>query len=241
MINKFFFYPRENNSSCIRKFKDAEIILNVNGQQLQGWFVRAEGDEAPVVIYYGGNAEDVSICLLDLYPPQPVTTVLMNYRGFGGSSGKPTQEGLFADALAIYDHLVNTLNVNPKKICLVGRSIGSSIAAYVASQRQVEKLVLVTPFDSVANVIPKFLQWIPPIKICLRKYFNTTKYLESFKGKFLVVAAERDEIIPRRCLEALLKKFHHQILFVDVVNANHQDILEQLQCSEAIEKYIHDF
>ncbi len=239
MIDKLIFYPQKNNSYFCKKWKNSEIILNINQQQLQGWFVKvSDPDKSPIVIYYGGNAEDISVNLSYLDNPRDSSLLLMNYRGFGNSTGLPTQKELFSDALAIYDYVISKININPNKIYLMGRSIGSSIAAYVASQRHTGGLILVTPFDSITSFVPKFLRFFP-INGYLQRYFNTSKYLEHVEGKFLVIAAGVDEVIPRRCLENLLTKFQDQILFSEIKEADHQNIAEFNQYSDAIENYIH--
>lgn len=241
MIDRFIFCPRKNNSHYSKLWKNAEIILKVNQQMLQGWFVKATTfEEAPLIIYYGGNAENISINLGDMQTDEIQSTswLLMNYRGFGGSTGKPSQEGLFADALANYDYLINDLNIQPDKIYLVGRSIGSSIAAYVASQRRVGGLILITPFDSIASFAPRILR-ISPVKYYLEKYFNTQKYLEDVKGKILVLAAGEDEVVPKMSLANLANKFKNQLEIVEIKDANHQNITEFPEYELAIQKYIH--
>lgn len=208
---------------------------------MHGWLIKAaDFDKSPIVVYYGGNAEDISFNLgyLDLKKTPSTSLLLMNYRGFGSSTGSPTQEGLFSDALTIFDHLIKNLNINPNKIYLMGRSIGASIAAYVASQKRVGGLILITPFDSITNLVPKFLRFYP-LKRYLEQYFNTSKYLEHVDGKFLVIAAGEDEVIPKKCIENLLAKFQDQILFVEIKSANHQNITEFDEYSDAIERFIH--
>jgi pimeloyl-ACP methyl ester carboxylesterase len=239
MIDRLFFFPRKTNVHDCQQWVDSKMTLNVNQQHLQGWFVKAAADEnAPVVIYYGGNAEDVSMQLCDLDEVyHSASLVLMNYRGFGNSSGRPTEQGILADALAVYDHLINVYHVNPNQIYLMGRSIGSSVAAYVASQRRVKGLILITPFDTIANVVPKFLRFFP-LNRWLESYFNTSKYLEHVKGKFLVIAAGQDEVIPRECLNNLLAKFQDQVVLVEIPGADHQDINWFEEYSDTIRKYI---
>lgn len=239
MLDKLIFYPRKNNTECCDKWKEAAVILHINKENLQGWYIKAADPyNSPIVIYYGGNAEDISFNLDWFDKFSSASLFLMNYRGFGKSSGRPTQEGLFSDALAIYDHLVNKFHIKPDKICLMGRSLGSCIAAYVASQRRVGGLILITPFDSIANLVSKFFRFFP-IKKFLERYFNTSKYLEHVRGKFLIIAAGSDEIIPKRCLENLLAKYQHQVDFVEIMSANHQNISEYQEYINAIERYIH--
>lgn len=240
MIDRFIFFPRSNDSGYCDIWKNSEVVLNLNQQIIQGWFVKAIPiEQLPLIIYYGGNAEDISVNLSYLQPDQLQTTswLLMNYRGFGKSTGKPSQAGLFADALTIYDYLVNDLHIHPDKIYLMGRSIGSSIASYVASQRRVAGLILITPFDSIVNFAPKILQ-ISPIRCYLGKYFNTQKYLESVSGKILILTAGQDEVIPKASLENLVNKFHDQLQIVEIKKANHQNIADFAEYELAVEKFI---
>ena len=216
------------------------IILNINQQLLQGWFVKAiPVNKAPLIIYYGGNAEDISINLSYLLQAQAPSSswLFINYRGFGNSSGKPSQSGLYEDALAIYDYLILNSQIPLNMIFLMGRSIGSSIASYVASQRQVAGLILVTPFDSIASFIPKILKF-SPFTSYFEKYFNTQKYLENVGCKILVLAAEEDEIIPKVHLKNLANKFKNQLVIVEIKKANHQNIAEFSEYEIAVKKYI---
>ncbi|MFI5343792.1 MAG: alpha/beta hydrolase [Chlamydiales bacterium] len=238
MIDSFFFYPRSNNPCYCKQWKSSELILNINQHQLQGWFVEIADPESPIVIYYGGNAEDITITLSYLEETKFASLLIMNYRGFGKSTGRPTQKVVLSDALLIYDYLIQNYKVNPSKIFLVGRSIGASVAAYVSSQRPVGGLILLTPFDSIIGFLPKFLNFFP-IRNCLAPYFNTSKYLEHFNGKMLIIAAGKDEVVPRSSLENLLTKFHEKITYVEIKEADHQNVSEFPEYWATIEKYIH--
>ena len=174
MFEKFIFHPRKNHPLVVREWKECELNLNLNTQNLQGWLVHNEeiDSNSPFIIYYGGNAEDISLNLNDLSSIHASSFLLMNYRGYGGSSGKPTQKHLFEDALAIYDNVVKKHSIHPSRVYLLGRSIGSSIASYVASQRKVGGLILVTPFDSLEHLVRKLFRWIP-IGWLFKNSFNT--------------------------------------------------------------------
>jgi uncharacterized protein len=240
MIDQWIFFPRKNNTDLCEKWRATEVMLNINQQNLQGWFVKAANQEkSPVLIYYGGNAEDISYTLECLDQLTSTSLFMMNYRGFGKSSGRPSQEGLLSDALANYDHMVDVLKINPDKIYLMGRSIGSSIAAYVASKRKIGGLILVTPYDSIANLAPKFLRFFF-IRKYLDRYFNTAKYLEQVEIVFLVLAAGLDEIVPRKCLENLVMMFKDQMIVIEIKNADHQNISDYPEFLVAIQNYIHD-
>ena len=95
---------------------------------------------------------------------------LVNYRGYGGSSGQPSEAALFADALAIFDHVRR----EHSEIAVMGRSLGSGVAVLVASERPVEQLVLVTAFDSLVNVAREYLRWLPVGRLLRDRYDSAT-------------------------------------------------------------------
>ncbi len=119
---------------------------------LSGWVIPARDPEsAPLVFYFGGNGEDVSVTGLDIRVNADANFVLMNYRGYGTSEGAPSESALFADALFTYDTLTAATPHNGK-IVAFGRSLGFGVAVYLSAQRRIDALVLVTPYDSIRNV-----------------------------------------------------------------------------------------
>ena len=121
--------------------------LVVTTRPLQG--LTQDRQAKGALIYFGGNAEDVSYSLPGLAAAFPGHAVyLMHYRGYGGSTGAPSEAALIADALALFDKVYS----EHKNIVVVGRSLGSGVAVQLASRRPVARLVLVTPYDSIAEI-----------------------------------------------------------------------------------------
>jgi len=155
------------------------------------------------LIYFGGNAEDVSHSLPSLSAAFPEYAIyLAHYRGYGGSSGKPSEAALVADALALFDQV----QTSHKTIVVVGRSLGSGVAVQLASLRPVERLVLVTPYDSLQEVAAQQFPYFPVRWLLLDK-FESWKYVPQISAPTLVIAAEYDEVIPRASTEALFARF----------------------------------
>lgn len=161
-------------------------------------------DGPDAVIYFGGNAESVDWSLPELQAAFPKSALyLMNYRGYGGSSGQPSEAALFADALALYDHV----QAKHARIVVVGRSLGSGVATWLASQRPaVQRLVLVTPYDSIGRIAARQFAWVP-VSLLLRDHFDSASRAPGIHVPTLVLAAEHDEVIPRASTEALLARF----------------------------------
>ena len=175
------------------------------------------------LLYFGGNAEDVSYNVPSLSRAFPDYAVyLLHYRGYGGSSGKPSEAALFADSLVLYD------KVRPEhlNIIVVGRSLGSGVAVHLASLRPVARLVLVTPYDSLQELAARQFPYFPVRWLLLDKY-DSWRYAEQVTAPTLVVAAENDEVIPRTSTEALYRRFRTGVASLKVIaGAGHNTISE---------------
>ena len=183
----------------------AEVVwLESHGERLKLWAVRRPGVEA--LVYFGGNAEDVAGSIDEFATAFPRHSLyLVNYRGYGGSGGHPTEQGLFEDALAVYEFAKE----RHSEVSVMGRSLGSGVAVYVASQRPVSRLVLVTAFDSMANVAKAHFRWLP-VGVLLRDRYDSASRAADVQAPVLIVVAGEDEIIPRARSEALASALEPQ-------------------------------
>jgi pimeloyl-ACP methyl ester carboxylesterase len=189
-----------------------------------------DGDDA--VIYLGGNAEDVTLSVPTLAAAFPdVAMYALHYRGYGGSSGLPSEEALFADALALFDEVQRS----HRRIQIVGRSMGAGVAVYVASRRPVARLVLVTPYDSLQNLAAQRLP-IFPVSLLLRDKYESWRYAPKVSAPTLIIMAERDEVVPRRNTEALLASFRSGVAKMKLVpGVTHNSIHESPQYRSLIQ------
>ena len=178
------------------------------------------------VIYFGGNAEAVGYSLPELQAVFPGQSLyLMHYRGYGATPGEPTEEGLFNDAQALYEYV----RARHPQVTLVGRSLGSGIATRLASMKAVDRLVLVTPYDSMAAVASHHFRWLP-VRLLLRDRYDSASYAPKVNAPTTILAAERDEVIPRASSEALYRSFRPGLATFQVApGVGHNDIsLRQL-------------
>jgi hypothetical protein len=145
---------------------------------------------------------------------------LMHYRGYGGSSGTPSEEALIADGLALFDEVSST---HPD-IEIIGRSLGSGIAVHVASLRPASRLVLVTPYDSLQDIAARQFPYFPVRWLLVDKY-ESWRYAPAVTARTMLIAAEKDEIIPRASSELLLSRFPSGVSsFKVVAGTNHNTI-----------------
>jgi uncharacterized protein len=199
----------------------SNFTLTTDGAQVQVTTIPRKGPDA--VVYFGGNAEDVNYNLPSLAAAFPEHAIyLMHYRGYGGSTGKPSEKALVADALVLFDKV----RIEHPNVVLIGRSLGSGIAVHLASLRPVARLILVTPYDSLVEMAAKQFPYFPIRWLLLDKY-ESYKYAAQVTAPTLIVAAARDEVIPRTSTEALYARFHAGVATLRVVaGAGHNTISE---------------
>jgi pimeloyl-ACP methyl ester carboxylesterase len=175
--------------------------LPIEGGQVLVTVLPRDGPDA--LLYFGGNAEDVSHNLPGLAAALAGHAIyLMHYRGYGGSAGQPSEAALVADAVALFDKV----HGEHARIAVVGRSLGSGVAVQLASQRPVARLVLVTPYDSLRELAGQQFPYFP-VRWLLRDKFESWRYAQQLAVPTLVIAAEHDEVIPRQSTEALYGRF----------------------------------
>jgi pimeloyl-ACP methyl ester carboxylesterase len=180
------------------------ITVENEGESLRIWRAGpGDSETRQAIIYFGGNAENVAqnIPLFKtVFAQTPV--YLVNYRGYGGSSGSPTEQALFADALAVFDYV----HARHPEVSVIGRSLGSGVAVYLAAMRDVKKMVLVTPYDSIENVA-KAVYPAFPISLLLKDKFASNRRIGGLKIPVLFILAENDDVVPRANSEALIALF----------------------------------
>lgn len=179
-----------------------------------------EGVGAGLILYFGGNADDATRFVVYTKELQGYDVIAFNYRGYLGSTGTPSEEALFEDALKIYDTYAKG-----RKVVVIGRSLGTGVATYLASKRVVDGLVLLTPYDSILS-LAKLKYPFFPIDLLLKNKFETVNYLPLVKAKIAIIEVENDVTIPRYHLEKLLEAMPSKPLHIILSNTTHGKILE---------------
>ncbi|HMD75566.1 MAG TPA: alpha/beta fold hydrolase [Steroidobacteraceae bacterium] len=197
------------------------LTLALGGAQVLVSTAPHDGPDA--VIYFGGNAEEVWRGLPDLKAAFPDRALyLLNYRGYGGSTGKPSEAALVADALALFDRV----HAEHPRIAVIGRSLGGAVAVHVASLRRIEHLALITPFNSLEEIAARQFPFVPLHWLLLDK-FESWRYAPAVTAPTLILAAQHDEVIPRSSTESLLTHFPRGLATLTIVEgAGHNTISE---------------
>ena len=206
------------------------------GVTLKVWALRREGSKA--LIYFGGNAENVALNLPGFSAALPEHSLyLVNYRGYGGSSGRPSEPGLRADALAVHGYIAQ----RHTHLDAMGRSLGAGVATYLASERPIERLVLVTAFDSMVKMAQHYYWWLP-VGLLLRDRYESDRLAPKVTSPVLMVIAGNDDVVPRERSDALAAAFGPgQAEVVVVEGAAHNTLDYSGEYLGALRRFLHDF
>jgi uncharacterized protein len=211
------------------------LKLSVAGAELQ---VSVQARNSPsAVIYFGGNAEDVSMNLPEFSEAFPEHALyLLHYRGYGNSSGTPSEQAIQQDALALFDKVY----AEHPNIVIIGRSLGSGVAVRLASLRPAAKLILITPFDSLEAVAAHHFPYLPVRWLLLDKY-ESWRYAAQISVPTLILAAEQDEIIPLENTKLLYSRFNSKLVsFKVLTKTSHNTISESPEYLPLLQEFVQE-
>ncbi len=190
---------------------ESTLTLPVDGAELVVTVRPHEGPKA--IIYFGGNAEDVSMNLANFSEAFPAHALfLLHYRGYGGSTGSATEQANHSDAAALFQKV----HAQHSEVVVFGRSLGTGVAVRLASQAPATHLILVTPYDSIAEIAAAAYPFAP-VKWLLLDRYESGLYAPSIKAPTTIIAAENDETIPRASTEKLLRRFGKGVATMTVI------------------------
>ena len=241
MQDKMLFYRRPlqiNIKQWIdQNHPNSEVkIVAKDGTKLHGWFLQ-KTSQTPVIIYFGGNSEEVSGMVYHFEKFGNYSLLLINYRGYGLSEGKPSEKNLFDDAEAIFDTIVQWQNINPKHIIAMGRSLGTGVAVHLANNRPIQGVILASPYDSITKIVQLNFPFVPT-KLLLKHNFNSIGLAPTITSPMLALVATQDTIIPPSNSYNLVAKWNgiNEIEWIE--HANHDNIPDNEFYWNAIRRFL---
>lgn len=230
-ISRQLVYPRAGTRIPV---EDTTYDVTVRGAQLRGWVLNP--GQARALVYFGGNGEGLGWLRPELARRFPDhTSYLVAYRGYGASSGRPTQRSLSADALALVDHAAQRHPGAP--VDVLGRSLGSGVAMQVAARRPIERLVLVTPFDSLAATAGDLFPRLP-VRHLVKDRWDSARVAPDVTADVLVLRAGRDQVVRPARTDALLRALRPDTHVVGFPDADHSNLSEDPAYWRAIEGFL---
>jgi pimeloyl-ACP methyl ester carboxylesterase len=160
----------------------------------------------------------------------------VHYRGYGGTAGNPSEKLFISDAQAVYDEI----STRHDRIVVMGRSLGSGVASALATTRPVEKVILVTPYDSISGVAADHYGWAP-VRWLIRDSYDSARRMRDIRVPVLVLIAGRDDVVLRPRSDALAAAIPQGLQHVKVFpNACHNDINLQPGYRESLRDFLQD-
>jgi fermentation-respiration switch protein FrsA (DUF1100 family) len=205
-------------------FSQAEevVLTSSDGEKLIAWVVAPRGDK-PVVLYFQGNggALDLRVPRFRALTADGTGLVALCYRGYGGSTGRPSEAGLIRDALAAYDFA--TARYPARRLVLWGESLGTGVAVALAAEREVGGLILDAPFTSIADVGAAAYPFVP-VRWLIKDAFRSDLRIARVHAPIIVLHGERDRIVPIRFGERLFALANEPKRMVRFPNGTHVDL-----------------
>lgn len=200
--SRYIYYPARkimNDPGDINLYFEDILLKAQDGATVAGWYIPAEGyrGSGNLVLFSHGNAGNIGDRLgtIEVFHKMGFDVVIYDYRGYGASTGTPTEEGTYLDALAVWNYVKGDLGVPPEKTVLFGRSLGGSVAAWLADQADPAALVVESAFVSAPAMARKMFPILPVGLIC-RFQYDTEKYIRNAGCPVVVAHSIDDEMVP---------------------------------------------
>lgn len=233
--NSIIFPAPPPNFLLYERFKNLSITLDNDGQQLQGWEVIGSNKQSDIVIiYFGGNGEDVAATIPALEKLSASIIYAFNYRGYGLSAGSPGETELYQDAFHIFNYVKKN---NPNsKVAIMGYSLGSAVAGQLAAKTDASYLILFAPLLSIERIAQEKFAHLIPSWIVTNK-FRLFENISGVKSKTLVLCAGKDVVIPFSHSEETYSNLTSAKEIHSIDTAGHNDLFTVRKTYDLIEDF----
>lgn len=201
-----------------------------DGETIAGWFIpvdRNTNEPAPTVLFCHGNGGDIGDWLdsVKTFYDMGLNALIFDYRGYGDSSGKPTEEGTYQDALAAWLYLTGRKGIPEKKIIVFGRSLGGSVATWLAEKVSPGALVIASTFTSAPDMAAKMFPFLPARLLCRFRYDSLSR-IGNVRCPVLIAHSKDDEMIPYEHGRRLFEKANEPKQFVEMTGGHNSGGLD---------------
>jgi fermentation-respiration switch protein FrsA (DUF1100 family) len=207
-----------------------EITLKTKDKvKLSSWFIPADSSRG-VVLFCHGNAGNISHRFesIQIFHSLGLSVFIFDYRGYGQSEGRISERGTYCDAQAAWDFLVEERGVRPGDIILFGRSLGGSIAAYIAQNTSPRVLIIESTFTSIVDIGKEIYPFLP-VRLLSRFHYNTIEYVKNCTCPILIIHSENDEMIPIEHGRRLFDTAHAPKEFLEISGTHNEGIFTSME------------
>jgi fermentation-respiration switch protein FrsA (DUF1100 family) len=200
-----------------------EVVLDSSGgEHVIVWHIPPRG-EKPVVLYFHGNGGSLRgrVDRFRALAADGTGLIALSYRGYGGSSGRPTEKGLIDDALAAYAFAAARYPAS--RLALWGESLGTGVAVALAAQKPVGRIVLESPFTSIADIAAQ-IYWFFPVRLLIKDSYRSDLLIGTVTAPFLILHGDKDSIVPITLGDQLYKLITAPKRFVRFPGAGHNEL-----------------
>lgn len=195
-----FFVPRGISAQAAQALVSGGVepidLATPDGAVLGVWLVRNSGTaRSPLLIFFDGSGSEAWAMVSYARKLAGWSVALVNYRGFGPSTGTPSQANAFADAILIYDALLRRPDVNPGQVVAMGYSLGTGVAVYLSAERPLAGTVLVSPYDSMTLVGLKQPFLYAPLSGIMKRYFDSISRAPGIRSPLLCLIGSADPVV----------------------------------------------
>jgi alpha/beta superfamily hydrolase len=234
----FIYFPPSFNpvakQEVLKSGNTQEVSIDLGATVLKGFYVGNNSDK--IIIYFGGNGEDITYTTLDFQSNlKGVDFIAFNYPNYAESQGELSQDEIYKNAQLIYN-FVQKIYPN-RKLFIMGRSLGSGVANYLARENSNSGVILVTPYDSILNLSKKIF-WFIPVSALLTEKFESEKFVNN-ANQYLILYAGGDQVVGNDSTENLTTKIRPtQLATIKFKNTDHNNISNLPEYWQSIRQFV---
>lgn len=201
---------------------EAVEIPTADGERLQAWWVPADNARG-VVLFFHGNAGNIShrIDYLLMFNRLRYTTLILDYRGYGKSTGSPSEEGTYRDAEAAWEYLRHARQARPGDVVIAGESLGGAVGTWLAARVKPGALLLFSTFTSV-NDLGAQIYWFLPVRLLSRIRYDNLENLKRIEAPIFIAHSPEDDVVPYSHGRRLFEAAHEPKTFLEM-KGGHND------------------
>ncbi|TET14267.1 MAG: alpha/beta hydrolase [Actinobacteria bacterium] len=206
--SKYVYFPTSDiaaTPSDAGLFYEDIMLKTSDGINISGWYIPTENQRG-TILFFHGNGGNIShrIEFIEMFYELNLSTFIIDYRGYGKSEGKPSEEGTYLDAEAAWDYVVDEKKINPSRIIIYGRSLGAPIGTRLAEKHKPATLILDSTFTSIKDISARLYPFLP-VKRFFKFEYNTIEYLKGVDCPVLIIHSRDDSYIPFSHAERLFE------------------------------------